>query len=125
MPQVGTAPGAYLISNTGALKCSFATAVPDGGVFSSPALEELDLGGAGQLEIAFGALDFKIRVLSHNCTLKYQVTLSDTPWSSPALADLDGDSNLEAVSNAVQKVEAAAPQGWVYAVDGNGATLPG
>ena len=41
------------------------------GVYSSPALAELDFDDAGRLEIAFGAWDFKIRVINHDCTAKY------------------------------------------------------
>jgi outer membrane protein assembly factor BamB len=95
--QVGTTPGVTVVSNTGAFQCKFTTG---SGVFSSPALAELDFDDVGQKEIVFGSWDFKVRVLNHDCSLKYQVTLLDTPWSSPAIGDLDRDGIPEIVIGA-------------------------
>ena len=95
--QVGTTPGVYVISNTGAFQCKFATTQ---GVFSSPALAELDFDDAGQKEIAFGSWDFKFRVINHDCTPKFTANLTDTVWSSPAIGDLDRDGVPEIVVGA-------------------------
>lgn len=90
----GTSPGVYVLSHTGTLQCSFPTG---DGVYSSPALADLDLDDAGRLEIAFGSWDFKFRVINHDCSPKYQITLTDSIWSSPAIGDLDGDGIPEIV----------------------------
>ena len=95
--QVGTTPGVTVLSNTGAFQCKFTTAA---GVFSSPALADLDFDDGGLMEIVFGAWDFKVRVINHDCSLKYQVSLTDTPWSSPAIGDLDRDGIPEIVIGA-------------------------
>ena len=102
---VGTTQGVYVISHTGAFQCSFLTYDPaqpgaNFGVYSSPALAELDFDDAGRLEIAFGSWDFRIRVINHDCTAKYSTTLTDTAWSSPAIGDLDRDGLPEIVIGA-------------------------
>ncbi len=120
-PGVGTTPGVYVISNTGALQCRFLTydalhPNENHGVYSSPALAELDFDDAGQLEIAFGAWDFKVRVLNHDCTLKYEVMLTDTPWSSPAIGDLDRDGMPEIVIGAPANPGGTAQDGGLIHV---------
>ena len=67
---VGTTQGVYVISHTGAFQCSFLTYDPaqpgaNFGVYSSPALAELDFDDVGRLEIGFGAWDFRIRAINH------------------------------------------------------------
>lgn len=93
----GASPGVYVISHSGAFQCKFTTAA---GVFSSPAVAELDYDDTGVKEIVFGDWDFKIRVINHDCTPKYQVTLLDSVWSSPAIGDLDRDGIPEIVIGA-------------------------
>lgn len=93
----GTTPGVYVISHTGALQCSFPT--PQG-VYSSPAIAELDFDDVGTREIVFGSWDFKFRVINHDCSLKYQTTGTDSIWSSPAIADLDRDGAPEIIVGA-------------------------
>ncbi len=41
------------------------------GVYSSPALADLDFDDDGLMEIAFASWDFKFYVINHNCTAKY------------------------------------------------------
>ena len=93
----GSSPGVYVISHTGSFQCKFATGA---GVYSSPALAELDFDDAGVKEIAFGSWDFKIRVINHDCTPKFQAAITDTVWSSPAIGDLDRDGIPEIVIGA-------------------------
>lgn len=44
---------------------------------------------------------------------------------SPAVADLDGDQELEIVFNTIEKVGSADGDGWVYVVNGDGSAVPG
>lgn len=84
-------------------------------VFATPALGDLDKDG--DLEIVFGAFDKRFYALDHNGRLlpgfppdSYHFLrfgwdnligrLGDTMWSSPALADLDGDGYLDIVTGA-------------------------
>ncbi|MEO8198517.1 MAG: VCBS repeat-containing protein [Thermoanaerobaculia bacterium] len=92
--------GVYVISNTGALQCAFPTAGGTRGVYSSPALADLDFDDNGLMEIAFGSWDNKIYVINHDCTPKYSVLLTDTNWPSPAIADLDRDGLPEIIIGA-------------------------
>jgi outer membrane protein assembly factor BamB len=64
--------------------------VPDG-VFSTPALADLDGNDGGKLEIVYGAWDGYVRALNHDGTLLWQDFVRDTVWSSPAVGDLDHD----------------------------------
>lgn len=84
------------------------------GVYSTPAVG--DTNGDGKKEIALGSFDKGIYLLRHDGTLMpgfprdsaltYRFPawgntligkLADTVWSSPALADMDGDGDLEIV----------------------------
>jgi hypothetical protein len=84
-------------------------------VFATPALGDLDKDG--DLEIVFGSFDKRFYALDHNGRLlpgfppdsyhfrrlgweNLQGSLADTIWSSPALADLDGDGYLDIVTGA-------------------------
>ena len=93
----GATPGIYVISRTGSFRCSFPTTA---GVYSTPALADLDLDDGGRLEIVFGAWDFKAHVINHDCTPRFERTISDTVWSSPAIADFDRDGIPEVVLGA-------------------------
>jgi hypothetical protein len=90
----GATPGVYVISHTGGFQCHFATTV---GVYSSPAVADLDFDDNGAEEIVFGSWDFKIRVINHDCSAKFSFTATDSIWSSPAIGDLDRDGVPEIV----------------------------
>lgn len=91
---LGSTPGVFVISHTGTLQCHFPTGA---GVYSSPALAELDFDDSGEREIVFGSWDFQIRVINHDCSAKHSIMLTDSVWSSPAIGDLDGDGFPEIV----------------------------
>jgi hypothetical protein len=71
---------------------------PGGGVFSTPALCDLD--GDGASEIAFGGWDQRFYVLNGDGTQRWSYANYDTVWSSPACADLDNDGSPEVVVGA-------------------------
>ena len=86
--------GLYVLNAQGRLQCSFATLDVDNngfrdGAYSSPAL--VDLTGDGKLEIVFGAWDYHVRAIRHDCTLLWENDVRDTVWSSPAIGDIDRD----------------------------------
>jgi FG-GAP-like repeat/FG-GAP repeat len=95
--------GLYVLDHSGNLQCSFQTGdefPTDGwrdGVFSSPALADIDQNDGGKLEIAFGAWDGHVRVLNDNCSVVWDKFVRDTVWSSPAIGDVDGDGQPEVV----------------------------
>lgn len=93
----GSSAGVYVISHTGAFQCAFPVGGINPGVFSSPALADLDFDDFGLMEIAFASWDFKFYVINHNCTAKYTRTLTDTNWPSPAIADIDRDGLPEII----------------------------
>ncbi|MCB0035695.1 MAG: VCBS repeat-containing protein, partial [Anaerolineales bacterium] len=85
---------------------------PDG-VYGTPAIDDMD--GDGDKEIIFGGFDKGLYILNHDGTtvagfpidsaLRYRFPawqdlmghLADTIWSSPAIADLDGDGTKEII----------------------------
>jgi hypothetical protein len=97
-----TRGGLYVFEHTGARRCSFTPAdftldgIPEG-IFSSPALVDLDQNDSGRLEIVFGGYDGYVRALHDDCTVYWQQFVRDTIWSSPAIADLDRDGSPEVV----------------------------
>ena len=132
-------------------------------IFSSPALGDLD--NDGDMEIVAGGFDKRVYAYHHNGQLvngfpadsalldrfplwpNLQGRLADSIWSSPSLADLDGDGFLDIVigsdeGNFDQRYGGDSggwecpyqlPPGWapgycggsVYAFDRNGDVLPG
>ena len=96
--------GLYVIDHMGNLQCDFktldATSTPDGwrdGVYSSPALADLDGNDGGLLEIAFGAWDRRVRVIHHDCTVLWENNVYDAVWGSPAIGDVNRDGQLDVV----------------------------
>ena len=129
-----------LRGDTGALKCRFTPkdhpGTPAGpeGIYSSPALADLDRDDGGLLEIAVGSWDFHIYALNHDCTVKWEKDepdrVIDTTWSSPAIADLDRDGMLDVIIGTDSHVEPQTPDtgdgGMVHAFRGDGSgSLPG
>ncbi len=70
---------------------------PEGlyGVESTPALA--DVNGDGTLEVGFAGLDRNMYLLNSNGSVRFYYNAIDTGWSSPAFANIDGDSNLEMI----------------------------
>ena len=125
-----TAPGGlWVISHTGEIQCSFTpqdtnqNGIPDG-VYSSPALADLDGDDNGRLEIAFGSWDFHVYALHDDCSVYWSLFTHDTIWSSPTIADLDHDGSLEVVigtdTNSLDH-----QGGRVYVFDNAGGVVPG
>lgn len=127
--------GLYVFEHTGALRCTFAPGdfgVIDGirdGIFSSPAIADLDQNDGGRLEIVFGGYDAHVYALNDDCTVYWQHFVRDTVWSSPAIADLDRDGSPEVIIGVDTHLEPAfgttnGGRLHVYRADGQ-SQLPG
>lgn len=94
--------GLYVLDHTGNLQCTFKTGDFNGdgwrdGVYSSPALADLDGNDNGKLEIVFGSWDAHIYMLNHDCSVVWSKFVRDTIWSSPSIGDIDRDGYLDIV----------------------------
>ena len=127
--------GLYVLDHNGNLQCAFNTGDFNGdgwrdGVYSSPALADLDGNDGGKLEIVFGSWDAHIYMLNHDCTVVWSKFNRDTIWSSPSIGDIDRDGFLDIVigvdshdePNLVPRIYKG---GRVEALDRFGQPLPG
>ncbi|MEM7352980.1 MAG: FG-GAP and VCBS repeat-containing protein [Acidobacteriota bacterium] len=140
----------FVISHTGQLECTFQLQDTNSdsfrdGVFSSPAVADIDGNDGGQLEIIFGAWDKRVRVIHHDCSVfweRFQLPPTgqadyffDSVWSSPAIGDIDGNGQLDVVigcdspdasPNVIEPGEDPGVGGALHVLDGQtGLALPG
>lgn len=132
-----TGGGIYVISSAGQLKCSFTALNPEHpqGMYSSPAVGNLDRTQPNKMQIAVGSFDFRFRVLRHDCSVWWEMGVFqyvvDSIWSSPSIVDLNRDGSLDIVIGADSNLHAlpgiTLPNGGMLrAMHGNGAgDLPG
>ncbi len=84
---------------------------------SAPALSDLDNDMSDGLEIIVGSYDGKVYAWYSNGTLWWSVEAGSLLSSSPAVGDIDGDSDLEVVIG--------SEDGWIYAFHHDGFTVQG
>lgn len=125
--------GLYVLNHLGQLQCSFQPGDFNNngwrdGIYSSPALADIDRNDGGKLEIVFGGWDGFFHLLNHDCTAVWKVNNYDSVWSSPAIADMDRDGYLDIVigadSNDVPQYN-MIKGGRINALDRFGNMLPG
>jgi hypothetical protein len=125
--------GIFVISNTGALQCSFTSLNPahPQGMYASPAVGRLDPSTPTKMQIAVSSFDFKFRVLRDNCTVWWEKGVPDyvvdTMWSSPSIIDLDRNGSLDIVVGADSNAQIVGgfvlpDGGMLRAWNGNGAS---
>ena len=118
------------------------------GVFGSPAIANLD--SDPQLEIAFGDWGGTVNVLNHDCSIlwtsqrapavtgiqlppnydetmsPFTVYINDTVWSSPAIADINRDGQLDVIIGVDSHVDdnGLTPDGGrLLVINGNNGTV--
>ena len=101
---------------------------PIRGVFPTPAIGDLD--GDGGLEVVATSWDHYVHAwrLDGSRLPGFPVFVYDTIWSSPTLADLDGDNRNEIVFGGDMDEYPGAPYpkgGLVWALTATGGRLPG
>jgi hypothetical protein len=106
-----------------------ATDEAEDGVFSSPAIGNVD--GVGGNEVVVGSFDFRVYVIQGNGTdlPGWPRKLRDSIFSSPALFDLDGDGKLEVIIGVDTHLEGPpfnTPDGGaLYVFRSDGSVVPG
>ncbi len=65
------------------------------GVFNTPSVTDVD--GSGDIIIVAGSADLYLHVLNKDGTLRWKYFAMDTIWSSPALADVNGDGRKDII----------------------------
>lgn len=94
--------GLYVFNHNGQQICALPTVDQDGngwreGMYSSPALADIDRNDNGKLEIIVGGWDMRVYVLNHDCSVVWTKFTRDSVWSSPAIGDIDRDGYLDIV----------------------------
>lgn len=125
--------GLYVLDHQGNLQCTYNSGDfrLDGwrdGVWSSPAVADVDQNDGGKLEIAFGGWDAKVHLVNHNCTPVWSVDTYDTVWSSPSILDIDRDGRLEIIIGTDSNDDTTkniVKGGRMLAFDKDGNQLPG
>lgn len=127
--------GLYVLNHQGQLLCSFQTNDFSGngwrdGVYSSPALADIDGNDGGKLEIVFGGWDAYVYVLNHDCSLVWKKFMRDTIWSSPTIADINRNGHPEIIIGVDSHAEPdLVPPifkgGRLEVLDRHGNSLPG
>lgn len=107
-----------LNGNNGSEQCRHENVGVIEGVFSSPALADLDRNDGGRLEIVYGSFDQQVRALHDNCTVLWSRAVRDTVWSSPAIGDLDRDGDLEVVIGSDAHLPDDHDGGFLWVFDG-------
>jgi hypothetical protein len=90
--------GVIVLRRDGSVKCRYEAlnyTNNDNGVFSSPALGDVD--GDSYPDIVFGAWDLHVHAIDRNCNpiSGFPINVEDSTWGSPALYDVDGDGRME------------------------------
>ncbi|HEX7184325.1 MAG TPA: VCBS repeat-containing protein [Thermoanaerobaculia bacterium] len=105
------------------------------GIFSSPVVGDITGDGCPEIVVGTGppAPPFSntagrmLHAWSWNGSIPpgWPVALLGHSETSPALANLDGDAALEVVATATRMSSSNPWEGWLHAVNGDGAALPG
>ena len=98
--------GIYAIEADGTLKWKYPTG--DYGTYACPAIDDID--DDGLIEIVFVSYAGKITVLEHDGTAKW-ILDKGSAGTKVAIADVDGDGDLEVIAGAANKI-------WLLNADG-------
>ena len=99
---------------------------PDAGFFGSPVVGDVD--GDGRPDVVAIGFDQRLHAwrLDGSYLPGFPVYTYDTSLSTPALADIDGDGRRDiVVGGDMDNGQPLAPGGYLWAVKGNGQSIPG